>query len=156
MNRKYIHSPIVTKCKLPVHRAAQFSFRPGDYLPVHFGLNFRNPSYIYIRACCIIYRCSLYHSVHKSAINNPNLCIIGLEIFNRKYWFDKLSGHWTSPPSPPLCAALPVHDISAQRKHFLGALIVCMLVLAMLLQMLTHCCLNVMHWAIIILLQSIP
>ena len=67
------------------NRAAQFSFRPGDYLPAHFGLNFRNPFYIYIRACCIIYRCSLYHSVHKSAINNPNLCIIGLEIFNRKY-----------------------------------------------------------------------
>ena len=46
-------------------RDAQFSFRPADYLPLHFGLNFRNPSYIYIRACCIIYICSLYNSVHK-------------------------------------------------------------------------------------------
>ena len=78
-------------------RAAQFSFRPGDYLPQHFGLNFRNPSYIYIRACCIIYSCGLYHSVHKFAINNPNLCIISLEIFNWKYWFDNLSGHLLWP-----------------------------------------------------------
>ena len=51
---------------------------------------------------------------------------------------------------------LLAHDISAQKKHVLGALIVCMLVLAMLLQMLTHSCLNVMHLAIIILQQSIP
>ena len=78
-------------------RAAQFSFRPGDYLPLHFGLNFRNPSYIYIRACCIVYICSLYHSVHKFTINNPNLCIIDLEIFNWKYWFDNLSGHLLRP-----------------------------------------------------------
>ena len=78
-------------------RTAQFSFRPGDYLPLHFGLNFRNPCYIYIRACCIIYICSLYHSVHKFTINNPNLCIIGLEIFNWKYWFDNLSGHLLRP-----------------------------------------------------------
>ena len=92
-------------------RAAQFSFRPADFLPLHFGLNFRNPSYIYIRACCIIYICSLYHSVHKFTVNNPDLCIIGLEIFNWKDWFDNLLCHlvrpWrTSPPSPPLCAAL--------------------------------------------------
>ena len=90
------------------HRAAQFSFRPGDYLPLHFGLNFRYPSYIYIRACCIIYICSLYHSVHKFTINNPNLCIIGLEIFNWKYCYDK-SGHllWPSEESsesPTLCS----------------------------------------------------
>ena len=91
--------------KQPWSRAAQFSFWPGDYLPLHFGLNFRNPSYIYIRACCIIYICSLYHSVHKFTINNPNLCIIGLEIFNWKYWFDNLSGHLLRPP--PFCAALP-------------------------------------------------
>ena len=55
----------------PYYRAAQFSFRPGDYLPLHFGLNFRNPSYIYIRACCIVYICSFYHSVHKFTTNNP-------------------------------------------------------------------------------------
>ena len=78
-------------------RAAQLSFRPGDYLPLYFGLNFRNPSYIYIRACCIIYICSLYHSVHKFTINNPILCIIGVQIFNWKYWFDNLSGHLLRP-----------------------------------------------------------
>ena len=78
-------------------RAAQFSFRPGDNLPLHFGLNFRYPFYIYIRACCIIYICSLYHSVHKFTINNPNLCIIGQVIFNWKYWFDNLSGHLLRP-----------------------------------------------------------
>ena len=77
-----------------IGRAAQFSFWPGDYLPLHFSLNFRNPSYIYI---CIIYICSLYHSVHKFTINSPNLCIIGLEIFNWKYWFDNISGHLCSP-----------------------------------------------------------
>ena len=31
---------------IPYARAAQFYFRPADYLPVHFGLNFLNPSYI--------------------------------------------------------------------------------------------------------------
>ena len=91
-------------------RAAQFSFRPADYLPLHFGLNFRNPSYIYIRACCIIYICSLYNSVHKFTINNPDWCIIGLEIFNWKYWFDNLSCHLVRPSedwsseSPTLCS----------------------------------------------------
>ena len=92
-------------------RAAQFSFRPGDYLPLDFGLNFRNPSYIYIRACCIIYICSLYHSMHKFTINNPNLCIINLEIFNQNtdltiYRVICFGLRRTSPPSPPLCAAL--------------------------------------------------
>ena len=29
----------------------------------------------------------LYHSVHKFTINNPNLCITALEIFNWKYWW---------------------------------------------------------------------
>ena len=80
-----------------VIRAAQFSFRPGDNLPLHFGLNLRNPSYIYITACCIVYICSLYHSVQKFTINNPNLCIIGLEIFNWKYWVNNLSGHLLRP-----------------------------------------------------------
>ena len=62
---------------IPYARAAQFHFRPADYLPVHFGLNFLNPSYIYLRACNIIQMCSLHHSVHKSTIYNANLCKIG-------------------------------------------------------------------------------
>ena len=61
-------------------------------------------------------------------------------LMNRKY---------IHSPIVTKCKLL-VHDISAQRKHFLGALVVCMLVLAMLFRMLTHCCLNVMHWAIIV------
>ena len=91
--RFYLIRYLSLKYSIAGSRAAQFSYRPGDYLPLHFGLNFRNPSYIYIRACCIIYICSLYHSVHKFTTNNPNLCIIGLEIFNWKYWFDNLSVH---------------------------------------------------------------
>ena len=58
-------------------RAAQFYIRPADYLPLHFGLNFLNPSYIYIRACNIIPMCNLYHSLHKSTMNNANLWKIG-------------------------------------------------------------------------------
>ena len=73
-------------------RAAQFYFWPADYLPLHFGLIFVNPSYIYTRACDIIYMYSLYHSVHKSTINNANLWKIGWEIFSWKYWFEHLFG----------------------------------------------------------------
>ena len=76
----------------PQTRAAQFYFRPADYLPLHFGLNFVNPSYIYTRACNIIYMCSSDHSVHKSTINNANLWKIGWEIFSWKYGFEHLFG----------------------------------------------------------------
>ena len=68
---------MITLTLLIQGRAAQFYFRPADYLPVYFGLSFLNLSYIYIRACNIIHMCSLYHSVHESTINNANLCKIG-------------------------------------------------------------------------------
>ena len=86
-----------TESHPPIHsfihyitRTAQFYIRPADYLPLHFGLNFLNPSYIYIRACNIIHMCNLYHSVHKSTMNNANLWKIGLKIFSWMYWFENL------------------------------------------------------------------
>ena len=76
------HHDIHVYVYIYIHRAAHFYHRPADYLPLHFGLNFRNLCYNHIKACYVIYMCSLYHSVHKSTINNPNLCNIGVEIFN--------------------------------------------------------------------------
>ena len=69
--------PILVRCHLyiesgprpfpswswPWSKAAQFYFCTEDYLPINFSLNFINTSSIYITAC-IIYVCSLYHSVH--------------------------------------------------------------------------------------------
>ena len=101
-------------------RAAQFHFRPPDYLPLHFGLNFLNPSYIFIRACNIIYMCSLYHFVHKSTTNNANLWEIGskfsVENTDLKiYSVIRLGLRRTSPSSPPLCAALGLTQLFFNR-----------------------------------------
>ena len=91
--KSWSHITLCVLCVIAVIRAEQFHFRPADYLSLPFDLNFMNHFYIDIRACCIIYMCSLYHSVHKSTINNQNLYNIGLKFISWKYRFDHLLGH---------------------------------------------------------------
>ena len=62
--------------KLSMCRPAENHFRPEDYFPPHFGRNFINPTYIYIRACWTIYMFSWYYSVHKSIVKLKNCTVM--------------------------------------------------------------------------------